>query len=577
MKAAAIYCRVSTEEQVANTSLRGQLDSCREHAARLGYTVTKEVQEDFTGTRLDRPGLSEIRLMAEGGELDAVVVYEVDRLSRRLAHTLLLQEEFERRGVELLFVNSQDDTTSPEGRMFFSMRGAFGEYEKAKISERLRLGKMRLAKQGKVIGNRLQPLGYVFVDGQYEIVEEEARTVRQIFEWSARDRLPIRQIGLRLTQRGARTKRGNTHWAPSSVKTILDNPVYTGTAYWNRHESIEPRTTPAGDKPRKYLKTSKRIRERTDWIGIPCPAIVSQELWDAAQKQLQVNKARSPRNSKRAYLLRGLIKCGRCGYRYYGRGAGGNHYYYCGGEVMADPIRASYTGQKCPAPYLRADRLEARVWKYVEAQVTDEDALLATFEMRGAGHDADLRRDQDELETSHAAEAKLTAEREKMLDAYAQDVIALDVLRQRLAAIQKKQDALTDARAELLERMERRKTATATAEAVKEYCAQVREGMARAAANGNGNGNAGGVDYRRAFLEMLETEIVVDLDSGELHIRGIINGTLPLFEEPGGDGGGGGSSLLRSTDAHSAYAIGTSPGAIHIPFVASLPLAEIAG
>ena len=560
MKAAAIYARVSTEEQVGNTSLRGQLDACREYAQRQGYIVTKEVQEDFTGTRLDRPGLSEVREMLARGELQALVVYEADRLSRKLGHLLLLQEEFDRISADLLFVNSQDDTTSPEGRMFFQMRGAFIEYEKTKITERFRLGKLRLAKQGKVIGNHFQPLGYVIVNGEYQIVEEEARIVRQIFEWVVYGRMSLRQVGLKLTHMGATTKRGNTRWLPPQVKAILDNKTYAGTFYWNRNIAIAPKKRRTDTSvPRKVEKSSHTLRDESEWIAIPCPAIVSEELWEVAQRQLQTNKERSPRNTRRNYLLRGLIKCDLCGYGYYGRGTRGHHYYYCGGQDKVDIYRANYTGEKCPAKYQRADRLEQRVWDYLEAQVTDEDKLVTTFELRNAGFEEEIRRDQGELESLYAAEGRLAGERNKMLDLYSQDLITRDVLQERLASIQKRAAAVAETKAEVLVRIDRRSTSTATTEALREYCRLIREGIAWAASNDKG------IDYRRELLEMLETSIMID--EKDIHISGIITGKLPLFE-PEGTNGITDQRLLRKDDAHSLYTMSN----LHLPFSASLPL-----
>jgi site-specific DNA recombinase len=525
MKAAAIYARVSTEEQVGNTSLRGQVDACREYAQQHGYLVTKEVQEDFSGARLDRPGLTEIRDMIAGGELQALVVYEADRLSRKLGHLLLLQEEFDRLGANLLFVSSQDDTSSPEGRMFFQMRGAFAEYEKTKITERFRLGKLRTAKQGRIIGNHFQPLGYKIVNGQYQVIEEEARIVRHIFEWVARDRMSLRQVGIKLTQMGALTKRGNTRWLPPQVKAILDNKTYAGTFYWNRHMAVSPNKRRRDTGPRKVEKSSHKLRDESEWIAIPCPAIVSEEMWEAAHRQLQLNKERSPRNAKRKYLLRGLVRCGLCGYGFYGRGRDKHHYYYCGGQFNTEIYRAWHSGQKCPAKAQRADRLEQRVWDYVKAQVIDEEKLFATFELRNAGIADDLRRDQGELESLYAAESRLVTERTKMLDLYAHDLIDRDVLQERLEIIRKRQEAIAETKAEVLTRIDRRRTATATTEALSEYCRMVREGMALAEAS------PGGSDHRREFLEMLETTIIIN--ERELHISGIITGNLPLLESEG--------------------------------------------
>jgi site-specific DNA recombinase len=528
MKTAAIYARVSTEEQVKNTSLRGQVEACREYAQKQGYTIIREVTEDFSGARLDRPGLDELRGMADRGEIEALVVFEADRLSRKVGHLLLLEEELSRRGVGLLFVNGQDDTTSPEGRMFFTMRGAFGEFERTKIIERTRLGKLRMARQGKAIGNNFQPLGYAIHDGHYHIIEDEARIVRFIFEWAVYDRLSIRGIGLRLTQMGATTKRGNTHWAPPSIKNILDNPVYTGTAYWNRNMATVPKKRRT-DEPRKIEKSSHKQRDMSEWIAIPCPQIVSQSLWDAAQRQLQLNKERSPRRTKRNYLLRGLIKCGHCGYGYYGRDSRGFAYYYCGGgEIMTDPLRPNYTGHKCQGRPMRADGpkgIEERIWKYIRNRITDEEALLATFEQRGIVQAEEVRRDQDELETLYAAEGKLKTEQNKMLDLYSQDIITLDQLQERLAMLRKKQQDIDEEKSKVTAHLDRQRDSSATTEALGAYCKRVREGMALAEAAGN--------DIRREWLEMLGTIVTV---GEEIEIEGIIDGRMPLIEpQPGTD------------------------------------------
>jgi site-specific DNA recombinase len=503
--------------------------------------VAKEVQEDFTGTRLDRPGLGEIREMIARGELQALVVYEADRLSRKLGHLLLLQEEFDRLRADLLFVNSQDDTGSPEGRMFFQMRGAFAEYEKTKITERFRLGKLRTAKQGRILGNRCQPLGYDLQDGRYVVIEEEAQIVRQIFHWLVDDRLSLRQIAVKLTGSGAVTKQGSPRWQPSSIKSILANESYAGTFYWGKTEPILPsfRRTES-DVPRKVEKTSKRQRDRSEWIAVECPAIISRELWEAAQRQLEANKKLSRRNTKHEYLLRGMLRCGLCGSTMFGCATTPTRIYYrCGGKDHKDPYRAKYTGKLCPQKYLRVEHLETRVWDYIREQITDEEKLLATFEMRGAGLEEELRRDQGELESLYAAEGRLAGERNKMLDLYSQDLIDKDVLQERLASIQKRAEAIAETKAELLARIERRRTATATTEALKEYCSRMQVGLAWAESNGKG------IDYRRELLEMLETQVIID--DKDIHIAGIITGQLPLFDaDPGTDE----ASQLRTTNRY---------------------------
>lgn len=161
-------------------------------------------------------------------------------------------------------------------------------------------------------------------------------------------------------------------------------------------------------------------------------------------------------------------------------------------------------------------------WAKFAQVVPDEEALLATFETRGKVQEVERSRDEGALQSLYAAEEKLKVEHNKMLDLYSQDIITLAQLQERLALIRKKQESVTETKSEVIGRMERRHTATATTEALRAYCKQVREGMARA------EQSTGGVDYRREFLEMLETRIVVG--ETEIEISGIITGKLPLFE-----------------------------------------------
>src|SRR6266581_3171722 len=138
---AAIYARVSTTDQADHGfSLPYQLDATLAMAQREGYTVpdTYMLQDDYTGMSLNRPQLTQSRALVQQGLVQAVYVYDLDRLSRRLAHQLLLAEELEQAGVTLRIVTMPEDAKTPESRMFTHMRGVFAEYERAKILERTR-------------------------------------------------------------------------------------------------------------------------------------------------------------------------------------------------------------------------------------------------------------------------------------------------------------------------------------------------------------------------------------------------------------------------------------------------------
>src|SRR6266850_1310965 len=196
---AAIYARVSTDEQVNNFSLDTQREACRKFAEREGYTVPESyvlTDEGISGTTMDRPCLRKLRDLVAAQAITAIIVYDPDRLSRNLGHQLLLAEEMERAAVKLLIV-SHPLEQGPEGWLFFQMRGALAEYDRAKILERMKRGLVGRAKAGHVSGGAVA-FGYRYIKeehgGRWEIDEDEAVVVRRIFRL-CQERMPTRAVG----------------------------------------------------------------------------------------------------------------------------------------------------------------------------------------------------------------------------------------------------------------------------------------------------------------------------------------------------------------------------------------------
>jgi len=188
-KIAAIYARVSTTEQAdKGYSLPTQLDACQAMARQEGYTVpdTHVFVDDYTGTSLNRPQFTQLRDLVRQRLVQAIFVHDLDRLSRKLAHQLLLSEEFEQAGVALRIVTMPDGAKTPETQLLSNVRGIIAEYERAKILERLNRGRLGRAKAGYPPASRI-PLGYRYVKhdgkgGHYEIDADSASVVRQLFE-----------------------------------------------------------------------------------------------------------------------------------------------------------------------------------------------------------------------------------------------------------------------------------------------------------------------------------------------------------------------------------------------------------
>jgi site-specific DNA recombinase len=248
-----------------------------------------------------------------------VICYDPDRLSRKLSNSLLITEEIEKHA-ELIFVNGEYKKT-PEGMLFYQLRGAIAEFEKAKITERMSHGRRQKARQGKVLRD-FQIYGYDYDKENEKLVinEQEAKIVKLIFELFTNEDSRfkgINGIAKYLTELGVPTKRGAKQWHRQVVSQILMNEVYTGRFFQNKWNT-------EGMLANKFAKSEEEkvrmsLRPKEEWIEIECPAIISKETFDLAQRKLETSRRRWAGTNKHTYLLSGLLRCGNCGNTMTGR------------------------------------------------------------------------------------------------------------------------------------------------------------------------------------------------------------------------------------------------------------------
>jgi site-specific DNA recombinase len=237
MKRAIIYARVSTEEQGDNYSLGSQEDACRSYAGQHGFAVVASFQDMMSGAKLERPGLSRVRELVRAKAIDVVIVYSSDRLTRSVAHAMLLRDEMKTAGVALHTVTRGMSQDSPEGGLMETIEAAFAEYERLKIAERMQRGQRQRIISKLSHGNKL-PFGYRYADDeriQIAVNEEEAAVVRTIFNWYLTEPIGSMQIANRLTELrlpspadrksyfAVLKKRGRGEWSQSSVIAIIQH------------------------------------------------------------------------------------------------------------------------------------------------------------------------------------------------------------------------------------------------------------------------------------------------------------------------------------------------------------------
>src|SRR6266566_3780583 len=277
-KPAAIYARVSSDRQKENHTIASQTATLIQHAETQGYAVPSEwvFQDDgYSGASLVRPGLEAVRDLAAQGHIEAVLVHSPDRLSRKYAYQVLLAEEFNRQGVELVFLKAPTScakqpsrhtpeqvawpSATPEDQLVVQFQGMIAEYERAQIIERSRRGKRHRAQQGTINVLSGAPYGYRYVKksdsatAYYEVIEAEADVVRLVFEAYTQQGLSINAIAHGLNERQVPTRTAKTRWERSTVWGMLRNPAYEGKACYGKTEL----------RPRQRI--TRPLRQRRGW------------------------------------------------------------------------------------------------------------------------------------------------------------------------------------------------------------------------------------------------------------------------------------------------------------------------
>jgi len=217
MPRVAFYCRISLDEEKQKYSLSAQEDRL-EAFARAHYdeswTLYKTYRDSASGTHLNRLELQQMLSDARSGAFDVLLVFRVDRLSRRVAESSVLANELNILGVSLKSVTESIDTSTPAGMMFFQQLGVFAEYEQKSIVERTKIGMLKKAQTGSWPGGSV-PIGYrLTAEKMLEIDEGQAVFIRQVFEIYTKDNEGSGAISRRMNSAGYRTKKGRKRQHP---------------------------------------------------------------------------------------------------------------------------------------------------------------------------------------------------------------------------------------------------------------------------------------------------------------------------------------------------------------------------
>jgi site-specific DNA recombinase len=504
---AAIYARVSTEDQAERQTVQAQLDFLRRYCDLHALPIAGEYIDDgISGAKplATRPEGARLLADAEAGQFSVVLVYRLDRLGRSLTALLSAHEQLERADVAIKSATEPFDTSSPIGKFLFQLLGSLAELERSTITERMTMGRDRVARQGKYTGGPI-PFGYDVEDGclvpSPRLLDgtgmTEAEYVTDLFARIAQgstvyaEAQRLNALGVVPCKRyaGGKVVTITDTWSPPRVAFIVHNPAYKGEG---------------------------RLNSRTGAITRPAPVLVDADTWERVQHALTRNRRLSKKNAKRTYLLRGLIVCGNCGFNYSGatwrdpkgRAADWPHYECNGKLAHLRPKKET----RCTGRAISGTWLESLVWDDCAAWIRNPGERLAEAQRqlrdrlsKTADHERQRQTLLDQL-------AEKEHERERVLSMYRRGRISEANADQEFDAIDREMASLR----RLLDSVDAQEAMTAAAEA---HLATVATSLAQLQDEVDEIERIGDRVRMRGIIDLLVGQIVVQTEPGELRKR----------------------------------------------------------
>lgn len=428
----AAYCRVSTEKDDQLNSLEVQKEFFAEYTKKTGDTLVKlYADEGISGTKIkNRKEFLHMLKDAESGLFDRVVVKDISRFARNTVDLLQSIRKLKALGIETLFLTA-DMTSMGNSEFVLTIFGALAQEESANTSKRVKFGKKMNAEKGRVPNI---VYGYDKTIGDYfnlEINENEANTIRKIYEWYTKEGFGCAKIANMLNDRKIKTKRGN-NWSQNAVCRILTNEIYTGKIINGKQEVAD------------FLTGQRRDKDETEWMVTVRPElrIIEDETFDEAQKMLKGRHAAFNINHERQsnkYLFSTLIKCKECGWsfrrtvrtykntyvRWVCSGHNGKGADSCPNAVTVDEEELIEVLQEYFKDIL------ANKKKVIERVVNEFQRIYKAKD------------ENVEYEKEVTAElAKLRKSREKYMDMYTDDLISREELNEKIGGMRKEIERL---------------------------------------------------------------------------------------------------------------------------------------
>jgi site-specific DNA recombinase len=431
-------------------------------------------------------------------------------------------EEMKQLGCQVEFLERPMDSDDPHDQLLLQIRGAVAEYERNLIADRMRRGRQAKLQSGILLPWTVAPYGYIMDPerprdpSRLRIDPVKAAVVTQIFAWytDLQQNVSLYWIAKTLSDDQVPTPKGGVRWNVATIRGILRNPAYTGTAYSGR-------TRPAPAQHRKSalqpIGPGQSIQPAPpeEWIPITVPAIISQETFELAQQRLDQNKQMARRNNHSYdYLLRGLVSCAQCRLACTGRCVRPDYpYYVCKGRT--DSLRIA-KDERCTARYAPAKTLDQLVWQDLCAVLADPD--LITYELQRAQAGEWLPQAlQSRRQSVKDALAQLERQQARLLEVFLAEVISRDEFERKRQELNRTQQGLSQQMRQLELQAQRQINTAKLATHIQDFCQRIQPTLDQ-------------LDFaqRRQLVELLIDRVIVD--DANVEIRYVIP-TSPKGEE----------------------------------------------
>lgn len=427
---AAAYMRVSTTKQEDEETIEGQRVEIIERLEKDGLAISRDfLYEDdgWTGSLKSRPALDRMLEDTRRKLFNRLYVYDRSRISRDFIAQEEILQVLRIYGVEVVELHGISGSQPHE---IFSGRvmGAMAEYERDKIKERMALGRRRIVKENKELLGYNPCYGYDLhrtVKGKgghrayFTVNNEQAEVVRYMFEMAANGE-SIYRIRMTLKEEGIKPPRSERGvWGNTTVARILRNTTYIGEHYYRKNEAIEAKNPRTANKYKRVVKTSRRLRPKSEWWKVEVPAIIDKDLFNRVQKELDKNKRYNRRNNKsNHYLLAGLVRC-ECGRARTGDPAPNHHCYYRCINRLEKLERTCMSAGVC------VPILDAKVWDTVVRLLT-QPTMIQRFVDRLSNSESKY---QAEISKINNKLKKLDVENDRYIDIFGKGIIDEQKLR----------------------------------------------------------------------------------------------------------------------------------------------------